>query len=93
MSVGGKRAAEPVEESLCRRQHMAGRPGCALGRLSAAQRLHDANLIGRTERESQVERLLAVDEESHMATHALLLVDHPEADAGVLTVQIDQEFA
>ena len=63
------------------------RPGVS----AAAQRLDDDDFIGRLERLRQVARLLAVDEDSDMATYAVLLVDDAEPNPGVGAVQIGED--
>lgn len=61
--------------------------------LPAAQCLHELYRIGRAQRMSQVEHLIAIDEESHVAAHALLFVDHAEAQAGILAVEVGEQFS
>ena len=39
--------------------------------------------VGRPQRMREIEDLLAVDEEAHVRAHAVLLVDHAEAQAGI----------
>ena len=57
--------------------------------LSACTR---CTVVGRRERVLQVEDLLAVDEEAHVRAHAVLLVDHAEAQAGVVAVEVGEQL-
>ena len=40
----------------------------------------------------QIEHLFAVDEKPHVPAHLVLFVDHAELQAGVLTVEIGEQF-
>jgi len=60
--------------------------------LPPTQRLDDLHRIACAERVGHVEDLGAVDEEAHMRPYLVLLVDHAEADARILPVEIGQQL-
>lgn len=79
----GPLAAEIIPEAVC--------PEPDAGpALSAAQGLHDDYLIIRLRRLRQRIRRHAIDEDTNVAAHSLLLVNDAKANAGILPVQIDQ---
>lgn len=59
--------------------------------LPAAQCPHDDRGIGRTQRLRDIEYLVAVDEESHVRAHHVLL-QHAEPRAVVVTVEVGEQF-
>src|SRR5262245_6039728 len=60
---------------------------------TAAEGLDDLDFVGWTQGPAHVENLLAVHEEPHMRAHAILLVDHTEAHAGIATVEVGEKLA
>src|SRR6266850_2664002 len=58
---------------------------------TTAERLNDDDLVGHAQRLRQVANLLAVDEDANVAPYPVLLVDHAEADTGILAVQVGED--
>ncbi len=57
---------------------------------AAAQRLDNDQFAARVERVGEIDDLHAIDEEPDMASYSVLLVNHPEADAGIAPVQVGE---
>lgn len=62
------------------------------GRLPPREGLHEGHVVGFGERLVEVPDRVLVDEDLHVPTQPILLVDHAEADAGVPTVEVVQQF-
>jgi hypothetical protein len=57
---------------------------------TAAQGLHNANLIAHADRVGQVFHRITIDKDTHVPSDRFLLVDHAKADAGITRIQIGQ---
>lgn len=60
--------------------------------LPSAQRLHDVQAVLVNKRTLQIERLFSVDEEPHVRSHLVLLVDDSKQNSRISPVQVRQYF-